>query len=74
MRLHLRQFDKIMFTAVLSCQSLLLFVCLLTRRGDAAHLNGTGNMAGWPTLWVHDGPLLSSDQVTHHTLGTNTHT
>lgn len=49
-------------------QKCLYVLCLLTRRGDAAHLNGTGHMASCPTVWVHEVPLLSSNQVACHTL------
>lgn len=40
----------------------------LTRCSDAAHLNGAGHMTSCSTLWVHEGPLLSSNQVTWYTL------
>lgn len=47
-------------------------LCLLTRCVDAAHLNSTGYMTCRPTLWIHEGPLLSSHQVTCHTLWKHT--
>lgn len=40
----------------------------LTRCSDAAHLNGAGHMTSCSTLWVYEGPLLSSNQVTWYTL------
>lgn len=40
----------------------------LTRCSDAAHLNSAGHMTSCSTLWVHEGPLLSSNQVTWYTL------
>lgn len=49
-------------------QRCLCALCLLTRCVDAAHLNSTGYMTCRPTLWIHEGPLLSSHQVTCHTL------
>ena len=44
-----------------------------TWRGDATHLDGAGHMASRSAIWVHEGPVLSRHQVTHHSLWNTQH-